>query len=785
VASFLIRKYCLRLIEDTGQFEYDLRNREGPLVRVFRMEDENFEEVQKRMLVNLNQKLDIFRIEGQVLFGVRGDAIYQDPKEIASLMEATNIYSMVIEGLPKDWLPMATPRAMISPMIADLQFRYDRERMAPFISYMDRDIVCPNNHLVLGTFKKDVGVPSLLVLCLRRLSSYNLAYGGTVEYPYVSNACFNPLLGLTDKLSRLPKNYVSFLPDFNFNDVHRALNFYYSYCVKVQKFKFEFKPSDLDKFKYNVAKCGFRDWPEMPDFQLDPYTKVKFTTRPNKKQSQALLIKEMLKSYFLAMDEVQAGIVPFEKHLKAFITTLSIKEQNISPIDLGDLQDVTVSEMFHKSRLFFLSNDSMLHKFFQTRVKGERTYFPECTDIYGKRAAKNMTVNISIGFTWTRGGAFLLHNALHGERMDKYERVSFPGDSKDNVCCTYKFVSSGDMLVASGDIKSLDTSITAIPLVLYLMFAQIWVQRNDEDPHYRTFQYILESCAEQLAGKTVRWLKDFVLLIGVMPSGSLETSHGDSWIVGIVYWLSYVFNVMAKVQPKIRKVIWTYLSRRLIALAVYGDDFLKIYPKNLRNFINIEGFVQYLWVCHGIRMKNSEEFTCMLTYMTVRNNEVLNYVHTGPTYLKRHFIDSSNFNLELHQPKISKIVSWRPLPQYFWRAGVPRDRSAPIYINLARLIGLAYDTLGIDPVAYNYIRLIYKWSFEQSAKIVGPDYLLRNIPIWLQEDVKYLRKINFQITHSNFPTREELLSLNILDRAYHLPKNVGTWQDHLTDETWW
>jgi len=485
------------------------------------------------------------------------------------------------------------------------------------------------------------------------------------------------------------------------------------------------------------------------------------------------------------LDDTACGSVPFEKYLKQFITTLSIKEQNLSAIDIGNLSDEAVKDMYWKSRLFFLSNDSVLHKLFLTRIKGERTYFPDCRTALTKMDARHKNLMISIGMTWTKGGSELLFNQLHGDKFDVYERISLPGDSDINVCCTYKWVSAGEMLVGAGDIKSLDTSITAIPLMLYLMFAQIWIQRNDSDPSYRMFQYILEGCAEQLAGKTVRWIRDFVLLIGVMPSGSLETSHGDSWIVGVVYWLSYIFNVMSQVDVITRRKIWKYLVDRIIGMWVYGDDFLKIYPKILRDFINVHGFANYLSSSHSIQMKNCEEFTSVLSYFTVRNNEVTNHVYTGPSYLKRHLIRADQFNLQMHNPKVCAVVPWRPFPQYQWRAGVPRDRGAPVYINLSRLIGLAYDTLGVDPMAYYYLKFVYDETYEISARIVGANYLTANMPRWLEEDCKYLRKINYRIEHSNFPSREELLSLLVMKREYHYPPTIGPWQMHLSDYEWW
>jgi len=538
-------------------------------------------------------------------------------------------------------------------------------------------------------------------------------------------------------------------------------------------------------FKFGDTKCGFRHWDDQRDVKVDDFMTVRFTKHPSKKQAQMTMLRELLETYIVAIEQTKDGLVPYEKIIKSFITTMSIKEQNLSAIDLDKLDRATVKEMYLKSRLFFLSNDSMLHKFFLTRVKAERTYFPDCLSIYGDRDARNMTVNISIGFTWTRGGAYMLYNALHGDRGAQYKRISLPGDTPDNVCCSWKRVSEGSQIYAEGDIKSLDTSITAMPLVLYMMFAQIWVQRDDGDPQYRAFQYILESCAEQLAGKTVRWIKDYMLLVGVMPSGSLETSHGDSWIVSVVYWLSFVFAVMERVSVKLRKKIWRAVAYRLIAIVTYGDDFLKTYPRSVRDYVNIDAFSLYMSACHGIQMKNKKEFSSLITRLRVVNNETLSRDYVGPSYLKRYFIESSNFNLEAFCPGIAKVVPWRPFHQYEWRAGVPRIRDAPIYLSLSRWIGLAYDTMGVDPMSYYFLQFVYNRAYEISLRLVGKNYLTKNIPIWLEQDVKYLRKINYTIEHNEFPSRDELLKLNILDRDYHRPKTVGTWQDHMRDYEWW
>jgi hypothetical protein len=114
---FIARKYTIKVYEDVGTVEYDLTNRQGPHVVYQRMAGETFEDTQKRLLFYLNQKLDIFRLENSTIFGIKGDGIYQEPKERASIMESTNIYKMIIPTLPDSWLPTATLNPLFNQLL--------------------------------------------------------------------------------------------------------------------------------------------------------------------------------------------------------------------------------------------------------------------------------------------------------------------------------------------------------------------------------------------------------------------------------------------------------------------------------------------------------------------------------------------------------------------------------------------------------------------------------------------------------------------------------------------
>jgi len=317
------------------------------------------------------------------------------------------------------------------------------------------------------------------------------------------------------------------------------------------------------------------------------------------------------------------------------------------------------------------------------------------------------------------------------------------------------------------------------------MFNLIYVERDDSDITYRIFQYLLEACSEQLAGKTIRWLYDYMIIMGYMPSGSLETSMGDTWIMMIFYWLSYLFFEMRQATREVRRKIWRFLKIRFIIGLFFGDDFLIAFPLELLDApLSVDRFAEYLLRNHNVRMKSRATHFSLLTYLNVTNNEVTGYAYRGPVYLKRRFIDSRNFMLKDWEPEIADVVPWRALQQYQWRAGVPTDRTNPVFMNLPRLLGLIYDTLGVDPVAYHMLAYMYKVTYQLGVKMTSEQYIRTNMPEWVEKDKKYLLKIGYEIHDKiDCPTRGEMLKLNIFDREYHKPRfpTIRSWQESMLD----
>jgi len=778
VITYVVRNFSPSIEGDS--MIYDLTRVGGQIEKITKLPGQSFQSLQFASLIRIGQLYDVGMSKGAKKLGLRSQFRFEDPLERDIYLNSCNMFPMVIPNMPQRWVPRNKVFEYVDRNVADSVLKWDKHYFSRYIGDLSREVLCPINHLSTGIKLVDRVVPSLKILCCRVLSAYNLAYGGTEKYPYVTNVIYYVERMLHVRLQKFPRKFPSFRPGFDFEPVNRALNFWYSYCVRSKKkVRFTFEPHHFSLIPLGNKKNGFERFPTLGEIETK-YCTYRFVDNPSKNQALVSILRDFSAFMISAAIHIKDGMVPIEKHFKQPITSLSFKDENRSSLDEGTLNPDKVREYNHKGRIFALYKDSFLGRFLQFR-KIERTYYPYFHLLYP--GARNLSAHIEIGTSWLKGGAKLKYDALFGELGDKYELIL---DNNDITYRSYRFVSAGTQKFFDGDISSLDTSIGAMHLVFYQMFSLVWLERDDKDPMYLLIQCIIEALAEMLAGKTVRWIEDFMLIIGFMPSGSLETSHGNSWIMIMFYWLAYIFTVMAESEVSVRKRIWMYLLARRIINLFFGDDFLGGSPRDLDE-ISVEGFAEFIFVKYGVVMKNKNTYNSLITYHTVVGGTVLRTVYTGPVYLKRQFVMSENFGLTVHHPNICPIVPWRPLMQYKWRMAVPKDRGAPVFRNLSRLIGLAYDTIGVEPLAFYMIKFVFDIEYEMSCHAYGKQNVDRMIPELLADDRKYLLKIGMQGIPERFPDYDELLHLNYMDREYHLPKysETRTWQESVLEvENW-
>jgi hypothetical protein len=456
-----------------------------------------------------------------------------------------------------------------------------------------------------------------------------------------------------------------------------------------------------------------------------------------------------------------------------------------------------------------------MFNFFKFRHFSERTYY---------RPGHFSVVRIEIGTKWIWGGAEMKARILRVDLMDQYKPIYTYTDEAvvDGVveytiheseerrmqnCPTVRWekVSEGSQVVCEGDIKKLDQNIKAIMLVIYMLCAQIWINKRDTRM-FRMFQYLLESCAENLAGKHVRWFNSFCLIIGMMPSGSLETSHGDSWVMAVYYFLTFFFYKLSYIPEEDRRRFFKYVQLRRIIILLFGDDFLYSLPRELVPIFGINEFEKFLLEFFHTEMKFCNTFGTVVTYLKLMNGTVVHDKlssqfnvkkisedewkiedisilggHRGPTYLKRRIIDVRNFNIDLIIGKdCPAYVAWRDIRQYFRRAGNPNDLlNSGLAHNLTRVIGLMYDTMGIDPMVYQFLSMLYDITVSKLLEQVKSqaEFILLLLNQESQLD-KYVKKIGLtKLRTMQKPSRQLLLFLNKRNLLEHdHPHPHSDWQ---------
>jgi len=514
--------------------------------------------------------------------------------------------------------------------------------------------------------------------------------------------------------------------------------------------------------------------------------------------------------------------VPIKKIIHPGKVNLSEKLENRSEGAEGNWTLKANQEEVFKMRAIWLMKDWQ-NQFLCGRHSFERTYFtPGFTPMVHNR----------IGQKWVYGGAHLLAKLLCVELMDQYERrLIFPHvvdghedtlngepsipkikqllteeQQQDHYMSTkgdfpdveWVKVSEGTQLCADGDVSGLDYTIKALFLVIYMMCGSLWTHQQNTHM-YRMYRYFLEAAAENLAGKSVRWFTDFMLVIGIMPSGSFETSHGNTWIMTVCYFLTFFYYVLSTCTPEEVAQYLHFVAAGRVVVTLYGDDFLYSYPKELRKKFGIKKFRKFLRDFLHVELKHCKEYGTLITYLTLhqgrvcRGRNVFGHLmngHVGPVFLKRHLIPWNTFCLERFQvPAPPRYVPWRPLVQFYQKCGVPKaeqDRAIATPLSqLSRIVGLMYDNLGVDPVAHRF--LSYQW--DRSWAWFNKNYVSpksrKDVLYGLNHEVDaYCRKIGLNGVFSlSKPSRIKLLNLHSVDiRRHFRPFKGATWQEKASFE---
>jgi hypothetical protein len=249
---------------------------------------------------------------------------------------------------------------------------------------------------------------------------------------------------------------------------------------------------------------------------------------------------------------------------------------------------------------------------------------------------------------------------------------------------------------------------------------------------------------------------------GGVPSGCQNTSHMDSWVMAMWFFLFTALQIQNASPEVARKISAAYLNR-MIAIVVYGDDHLynKTTDPDVSAALSGTAFVAFMKKYFDVEIRGMLDG---VPFCSVVENGFI--VARGATFLRHQFVINPYKDME-GQPL---FLPFRETPEYIIRAIVGRDstkKRAPVDLILS-ILGHAYGTYASNRDAYDRLLCLYETTIEESG-ITSQDLLRQAVLQAGKDDVETFNKMGMDINQifNGFPSWETLIKQNATDPVYH------------------
>lgn len=499
--------------------------------------------------------------------------------------------------------------------------------------------------------KPSTEIPSLAVLCMTKLSTYNMVFAKVNGRPQVTSASDNLFVNhkyanavsemsrQTDQTPPSTKEALKHLP--------QALSYLYHHLGTKDKIgKYQ---SKLDLHNLHGAYLGSSN-----GLQNHP-DKTFFTAEGTKVHVSASAKKAEM---FLQDTRV---VLDFLKHDIPFETYWDVKDKNEKFFSkMKQYSDPEYEAFKEKLRLFVIPSGPfiILEKLICTlRHRIERG---GC---------------IFVGSTWSGGGAERFAEAVGINLFNCFQKI-----------------------MVEGDFKKYDLSVKAAMIDLYV--SSMLVYEKPGTHVYNMKKRGLKLLLNKLIARiTHLFAQLWAIVVGEVPSGCFDTSHMDSWIMALYFCLFAVFQAN-KAPANVAEKIEAYLLQKL--LAVYGDD----HTWNKSNDPDISAWIGG----HEFAFFMKTHFDCEvrdlydgIPFISLTRNGVL--IDRGVTFLQQQMVLNPFSHME-NQPW---CIPFRETWAFLIRAvhgRVPRERD-PLDLAVS-CIGHAYGTYGSNEDAYLRLYCIYR-----------------------------------------------------------------------------
>jgi hypothetical protein len=341
---------------------------------------------------------------------------------------------------------------------------------------------------------------------------------------------------------------------------------------------------------------------------------------------------------------------------------------------------------------------------------------------------------IAIGYSHSRGGADKIAKMLGVTLMNCWAKI-----------------------IEEGDAKNFDQTVLEFFTNLYFSTMQI-----HEDPTQPDFEIKRRITKWLLSNMIVRLTRIFAeqwaWIRGQVPSGCYNTSHMDSWIMAMyffIFGLVTIDQAPAEHQVELEEALYNRIT-----LIVYGDDHLYNKGTGLAaQYFSAHRFADFAKKYYGVEIRDlksglpfcSRTFGGWITEM-------------GATFLKHQFVLNPN-----KSEGQCNFLPFRESREFLIRAiwGRETDERGILDVILS-CIGHAYGTYGANRDAYDRLRLLYEECVKESGMKPGK-IIAEILESMSRDDLGKIRQLGISTDDvmMGFPTWETLQTKNIMDWSYH------------------
>jgi hypothetical protein len=350
---------------------------------------------------------------------------------------------------------------------------------------------------------------------------------------------------------------------------------------------------------------------------------------------------------------------------------------------------------------------------------------------------------IRVGDTWWNGGGF---------RLMKYLKAT-PEQIRKIV---EKYGVEYTPIFGDGDIKGLDLGIKRFFLELYTITGGLYYKFDDHLDE-RTYKIIVQHCLQAIAARVTHLYGDeWRIIKGAMPSGSYITSHGDSWIMMLMFTI-FIQSVWEK-NPHHRAEIDRCCRKLWINIVIYGDDHILRTIKKLSHLISETTFVNFLYNFFDLK---SRDVRPGCEFLSVPDG-LGGLKFRGLVFLKKYLIPLPDY---MKRPNLNMppYVPYRTIDSYYHRIAFGSNPDRDLLDQILSCIGNAFDSMGTNIHAYNFLRMMHAHLVSKvsvTSKSLRSQLYTRVMSSESKEITKLMRKSGITVVElvNDFPTLDLLVS---------------------------